>query len=117
MGDKCVDERSVGISRRGMHHKTGRFVDDDQVIVFVHDHKGNILRLWLRRLRCRKTDRVGFARFDPQTRLSYGRRVAHDGSGVDQGFQSRTAEIGKRLGEEAVETQAGLAGRNGNTAR
>src|SRR5207237_6703558 len=45
MRDQRVDERTVGVARGGMHDEPRRLVDDDEILVLVHDHERN--GLWL----------------------------------------------------------------------
>ena len=40
-----INERIGRVPRSRMHHKAGLLVDDQQVVVFIDDVKGNLLRL------------------------------------------------------------------------
>ena len=42
---KCIDDRSVRMPRRGMDDKTLGLVDDDHIIVFIANIERNVLRL------------------------------------------------------------------------
>ncbi len=41
---ESIDKRTRIVSVTGMHHKSGRFVDDEQRIILIHDVKRDILR-------------------------------------------------------------------------
>ena len=42
---KCIDDRSVRMPRRGVDDKTLGLVDDDHIIVFIANIERNVLRL------------------------------------------------------------------------
>jgi hypothetical protein len=71
MRQQRVDQRTVEIACRGMHDQTRRFVDHDQVCVFVYDDKRYFLRLWFGRSGRRDRNRENLARFDPLVGVSY----------------------------------------------
>ncbi len=37
MGDQRVDQRARRIAGAGMHHESGRLVDDDELVVLIDD--------------------------------------------------------------------------------
>jgi hypothetical protein len=49
MVEQRVDQSAVQIARGGMDDKAGGFVHYDQVVVFISDGEGNILRLGIER--------------------------------------------------------------------
>ena len=59
MGDQGIDQRAVGIAGGGMHHQSGRLVDDDQVLVLVDHVQRNILALRHGAARLRHGDVIG----------------------------------------------------------
>ena len=53
---KCIDDRSVRMPRRGVDDKALGLVDDDHVAVFIADIERNVLRLQVRLGGFRKCD-------------------------------------------------------------
>jgi len=56
MVEKGIDDCPVAISDRGMHDQPRRFIDHDQICVFIEDGQRNILGQDLGRLRGRLDD-------------------------------------------------------------
>ena len=56
MGHKSVDKRSAQVSGGRMDDKSWRFVDDEQISIFVEDLKAHVLRRRTQWLRRRKAD-------------------------------------------------------------
>ena len=108
MRNQRIDERSVGISRGGMHDQSRGFVDDDEILVLVYDCKRNGLRLRFCRKRGRDADVVHLMWFDPGIRVPYFFAAPRDLSGFDQLFQPRPAQVGKPRGKKLVEAGAGI---------
>lgn len=108
MPEQGIDQSSVGIARRRMHDKPRGLIDNDEIGILVHDHERYVLGN--RRSRCwrRNGNFVDFPAFDPRIRVSYRRPGAKNGAGGDQLLQTRAAELGKRLGQEPIQTRAGL---------
>lgn len=106
MGDKCIDERTGGITGSRMHHETGRLLDHDQVAVLVDDFQGDRFAAWLGIERPGHLDKVGFALFDPVIGVSYRFSVVRNAPFLDQLLETRTAEFGERGGQKPIEAPA-----------
>lgn len=115
MGDECVDEGSVRISRSRMHDETGRLFDDDEVFVFVYHVKRDVLALRDGRCGRRNADGEDLARFDPEIAVSYRFARMRDGTALDQLLKARTADVAEGGCEKAVEPPTRLAAADDGT--
>lgn len=69
--EQTVDKSAPPVARSGMHDKAGRFVDNEDMRIFVDNIEGHRLRLDFGTLRRRKRDLVAFSLADPKSRLCF----------------------------------------------
>ena len=102
-----VNERTVGMTRRRMHHHAPGLVYDDNVTVLVHDVERNVLRHKLGLLALRQHEKylVAGAAF---VIFPDGRTVYQHAAAVDEPLHGAAAERFHILSKESVDTLAAL---------
>jgi len=102
MMQQRVDQRAIGISRRGMHHHAVRLVDHDEVVIL----EMNFQRVFLRRVDQRhglgQRDGDEIAGFHRISRLG-GMAVDDDELLADERLDARAREIRQARGKKRVE--------------
>ena len=103
MGEQGVHQRAARMSRRRMHHKPGRLVDNDDVVVLIDDIERDLLafRLGVGRLRHLDYDRIAVC--DVISGVADLRGAYSDGAFKDQRFQPRARQGGQTRRQHAVE--------------
>jgi hypothetical protein len=86
-----------------MHRQTGRFVDDQQVSVLVHDAEGNRLCFYSQRMRRRNSHLYNLVAAQ-EVRWPGGTTIDGDEPIVDQTPCARTGEVGAMASNEGVKT-------------
>ena len=107
-----VHEGSARVARRRMDDDPGRLVDDEQVLVLVHDGQIELLGLESALASLRDVDLELLTSLEPVA-LAAGRAVDEDVAVAEQAFRGRTRADLIDSREEAVETLAGRLGRHG----
>ena len=110
--DQGASSPGLIFARTGMHAHAGRFVDDSEVVVLVHDIEGNVFgkRLERRKLHPPRDDNILVA---VQTQGWFGRDAVHqDLALLDQLLHAHAADISQLGDQPMVETLAGGFGRN-----
>src|SRR5215472_5824694 len=100
------------LARTGMHAHAGRFVDDSEVVVLVHDIERYVFgkRLEPRKLHAPSDDNVLVA---VQTQRRFGRDAVHqDLALLDQLLHSNPAYVRQLRNQPLVEALSGGIGRN-----
>lgn len=108
MRQQGVDKRSVRIAGCGVDDHSRWFVDNEQVIIFIPDVEGNILRNDCRRRGFRYQCRKGFAGFDPIRSVRYRPFAGAYGTGFDQRFQPGPGQRRECFGKQPVEAISGI---------
>src|SRR5215472_3305956 len=110
--DQGASIASLILARAGMHAHTGRFVNDSEVVVFVHDLERYVFgkRLERRKLHTPSDDNVLVA---VQTQRRFGRDAVHrDLALLDQLLHSDPAYVRELRNQPMVESPASGIGRN-----
>jgi hypothetical protein len=111
VGEQRVDQRAVGVARGRVDHHSRRLVDRDQVTVLVEHVERQLLRLHVGRRRGRHGDFNPVAVMHEVGRLGHGPVAGHQPRPDPAGdLRARPPATGP--GEEAVEAQALVLGRN-----
>ena len=103
--EEGVDEGPRRIAGRGMDYETGRFVDQQEIVVLEHDVERNIFRLGIESFKRR------FVNHDPIPAVDgggwFGRfLVEPDVTGIDQTPHPGSRPFWIELGETAIEAGA-----------
>jgi hypothetical protein len=108
MVEQRIDQCAGEMSRSGVHHHVGGFVDHQQVLVFVENGQGNVLGQHLagNGLRPADLDAVTHPRVVGGLRLG---TVHEHGPLGDQLLEAPPRRLRKTLREIAVQSQAGAA--------
>ncbi len=106
MGQQRVDQRAVGIARRGMNHQPSRLVEHDHMLVLEPDDEVHRLRLRLVGDRRRQCDDEALARFDPHRGVRYRRAVQAYLAGLYETLQPRARQRRKTRGKQPVKSLA-----------
>ena len=107
MGQEGVDQGMLLMSGAGMHDQTGRFVQDQQIVVLEQDFEGDRFRLRFDLLELGLGQFHGVAGTD---------RIAGPGNFAvefnelfsNQGLEAGPGKGGERQGEKAVEARTGV---------
>ena len=105
--EEGVDESAIGIAGGRVHDHADRFVDDEEVVVFVDDVEGQILRDEFGRFGLRQIHA------DPVTHGDHrlgpgGLSVEEDVAGLEEGLDAGAREFGELAGEEKIEAFSGV---------
>ena len=103
---KRIDQRTVGVARRGVHHQTFGFIDYHEAIILVGDIQRDILCRRLRRNRYRQCHGIKLSGNSPVT-FSDLHAVSGDESLLQEPGR-RTAAHPSVTGKESVDTLAAL---------
>lgn len=112
MVDQRIDERSRPVTRAWMHNETRRFVDDNEVIVFVNNGQRDVLALWLGIFRFGNSKGKPITRVDPVFRLNYFAPAYGDVAGLDKGLNSIPAQRVQTARQDGIEALSGVIGLN-----
>lgn len=110
VGDERVHQRARSMAGGRMHNNSGRFIDDDDRIVFEHDFQRHRLRL------CRIIGSrwngyaISLARLDGTASICCGCAAVAHVPQPDQGLQSGAAEGSDAGSQNPVEPLAGFLG-------
>ncbi len=106
-----VDQGAGAIPHGGVHDQPRRFVQAEEILVFVEDFERDVLRLDFRAhfLRRRFLRAYLVARADARGGLG-GRAIDLDQPRGDGALPARAAEVGPGLGQPAIEARGGLFG-------
>jgi hypothetical protein len=110
MREQRVHQRTVKVARRRMHHQSSGFVEDDKVGVFVQDRERDRLRPRGRLYRRGQIQDVGGSGSNQFSRLGDRPVAAAQPSFIDQRLDPGARDDTERVGEEAVNSLAGVFG-------
>ena len=103
--EKGIHESAVGIPRRGVNHEACGFVDDDEILIFVEDIEGNVLRNNLGGLGLWKADRDVVTRVDGGFGLCLS-SVDHNVPLLEESLDAGAREIRKFPHKKQIEAFA-----------
>jgi hypothetical protein len=106
MGEQGVDQGSVLVARRGVDDEAGRFIEHQQVVVFVEDGEGDRLRLRRSRDGRRALHSKATAGSNWLGRIAQERAIPADRASLDQGLDACAGQAADGVGEEAVGARA-----------
>jgi hypothetical protein len=92
MMQERVDQGAIGRTRRGMHHKPGRLVQNDKLCILPHHVQGNILRLSGQWAGWFDGNLIGFPFADPRLDVAHSQAVTAYRAFGDQPRQARTRQ-------------------------
>ena len=116
MGNEGVDQCAGPIACCRVNNEACRFVDDDQLIVFINHVQRNILRTRNRIFRLRNGDGDLFARFDPVVRLQYLHTVGGRLTLFNQRLVAAAAKFRELETQKAINSVTGVIVSNGRGA-
>jgi hypothetical protein len=112
MGDQGVDQCSRGVAGRRMHDQAPGLVDDDDVVVLVHDIERDILALRLGGRGLRHVDYDRIATGDMISGVADDGVLDGHGTGEDQRLQPGPRQLRSALCEHAVKPGRALVARD-----
>ena len=114
MGDECIDKRCLKIAGGWMHHHAGRFVEYDELVVFVQNIQRDVLAGNGGFYGRRHNEYNLIIRFDPPGRVFYrvDLAVAYRGASTrfDKRLQAGAADFRRVLCQYLVQAYAVIFG-------
>ena len=112
MVQQGIDQRAPLVARRGVHHHSGRFVDDNQMLILMDDIERDILRNWrsFNRRRHHHLDLVAGVQFFAS--LHHRLLVDADPSVCNERLKSRPRHIRRLAGQKSVQPRTAFVMRD-----
>ena len=108
MRKQGIHQRPIPTAGRWMHHETGLFVDNNEIVVFIDYRQRDFFCFGFRRFRRWNIEPVGLARFDRSGWVGYRPVVTADAAFQNETLQTapgqarRIRHPGQMPGEPAV---------------
>ena len=106
MVEQRIDQGTIQIARRRVHHQPRRLVHHDEVLVLISDDQRNVLRHVVRGRGQRNRDLERVARRHPLRRVAGEQPLARDVAGRNQHLQPLARQRRRGIGKRAVEPPA-----------